>query len=289
MPLSQDPMARLLGITFAERTGAGVVTAAQVETCHLNPYRIAHGGFAYTMGCVTAMLSARLCLGRDMTVYTAASQYPAALAVGPVRCESALVFSDASTCAYDIRVTNAAGILCFSQLVTLRDARRPDDLPASRPRTIFPADETALKDPRTQTRLPLLSPGAFARLIPIYIMGIEGDRTVVAADILPQTCDAFGGAHPGLIYYACDTGLGTAAGLLNKIGVTVSSAMTYFRPAVHGPIRIEVSNLRMGRLVGYFEAVARDARGDVTAHGQFSMHPKGSIADLFTSEDYHAV
>lgn len=289
MPLRQDPMARLLGVTFAERTGAGIVTTAQVEPCHLNPYRIAHGGFAYTMGCVTAMGAARLCLGRNTEVAAVSSQYPAALELGAARCESTLISDDGANCTYEIQVTDPRGRLCFTQLVTLRPASLPEAPPPDRTRTIFPAGKDAPKDPRTGLRYPMLSPGAYCRVVGAYLTGLEGDVSIMGADILPETSDPYGAAHPGLLYSVCDTGVGAAAGLLDKIGVTVSSAMTYFRPAMDGPIRVEVSTLRMGRIVAYFDARVRDARDALCARGQFTLHPKGDITDLFTSEAYNGV
>lgn len=41
MDLNTDPMARLLRITAAEQTAVGMITTAQVNAQHLNPYRIA--------------------------------------------------------------------------------------------------------------------------------------------------------------------------------------------------------------------------------------------------------
>lgn len=280
MDLNTDPMARLLGIKAAERTAAGLVTTARVDKQHLNPYRIAHGGFAYTMGCVTATLSAARCLRRETEVAAVSSQYLAALNPGAARCESALIHDDGANCTYQIRLTDGAGRLCFSQTVTLRPAARTFCPPADRPRTLFPAGPDVPRHPRTQLRYPILAPGPYCELIQVYLTGLEGDTSIMGADLLPQTCDASGAAHPGLIYSVCDTGVGAASGLLGKIGVTISSAMTYFRPAVEGPLRVEVSALHMGHIVAYFEAAAWDAAGSIVAQGRFSMHPKGNITDL---------
>ena len=280
MDLNTDPMARLLRITAAEQTAVGMITTAQVNAQHLNPYRIAHGGFAYTMGCITAALSAARCLRRNTEVAAVSSQYLSALHPGTVRCESILIYDNGSDCTYQTRITDASGRLCFSQTVTLRSAGGSPAPPADRPRTIFPAGPEVPKDPRTQLRYPMLSPGPYCELIQVYLTGLEGDTTVMGADLLPQTCDASGAAHPGLIYSVCDTGVGAASGLFGKIGVTISSAMTYFRPAVAGPLRVEVSALRMGHIVAYFETTARDADGAIVAQGRFSLYPKGNIIDL---------
>lgn len=286
MTLEQDPMARLLGITLAGADSRGAVTEAVVERRHLNPYRIAHGGFPYTMGCVTAMAAAARLFGTKPEVTFVSGQYLSSLAPGPARCVSELLFHDEHGCTYQTRVGPAEGPPAFLQTVTLRPAQaRAPQAPA--PRTIFPAGADTAPDPATGLRLPMLAPGAYCDLTQLYLLGQEGEVTLLGADLLPETSDGTGAAHCGLVYSLCDTGVGAASGFIGKIAVTVSSAVTYFRPAQSGPLTARVRCVRAGRAVTYFRTDVLDGAGGVIAAGQFCMHPKAELNSIIEQELRH--
>lgn len=289
MDFKTDPMARLLGVALAEQTPAGAVTAAVVERRHLNPYRIAHGGFAYTMGCVTAMAAAAVNLDRETEVSGVFSQYLSALEPGPARCTAELLFDDGENCTYRTQVGPAGGPPCFLQTVTLRPAANTGGARPILPPTIFPAGPDAPPDPVTGLRFPMLAPGPYCDLTQTYLLAREDDVHVLGADVLPQTADANGAAHCGLVYSLCDTGVGSMSGLIGKMAVTVSSAMTYFRPAFQGPVTTRVRCVRDGRTVTYFQTSVYDAAGAPVAAGQFCMHPMARLNALVEQEMNHGI
>lgn len=280
MDFKADAFAALLGIEFSRRTDTGLVTTTRVEQKHLNPYRIAHGGIAYTLGCVTAQWSAAVCLNREMEVCAVSSQYLSSLALETAECESHLLFDGGDRCTYEVQVRNETGRICFSQQVTLRP--RAVEAPGNMefPRTIFPAGADVAPDPETGLRFPLLSPGPFCDVTQIYVLESSLDVTVMGADILPDTCDDCGAAHCGLVYTCCDTGVGAGSGLRGKMAVTVSSMMEYFRPATVGPVRAEARCIREGHTILYYQVTATDGEGVPIAAGQFCMHPKRELKEL---------
>ena len=104
MEYRTDPFAAQLGIAFSRQTDTGIITTAVISEKHLNPYKIAHGGVAYTLGCVTAQWSAAVCRDREMEVSAVSSQYLAPLGLGPAECESRLLFADKGHCTYEVSV-----------------------------------------------------------------------------------------------------------------------------------------------------------------------------------------
>lgn len=278
-----DPYAKLLNIEVSRVEDNGVVTTARIEKKHLNPYRIAHGGFAYTMGCVTAQVSAKLCLGRDMEVSVVSSQYLDSLVPGFATCQSRLLQESEFSCTYDVKVWDTAKKLCFSQLVTLRPMAERGDKKTKFPRTIIPAEP----DPAGGRRLPSLAPGAFCEISQIYVLDVQEEpliRVRMGTDILPDTCDESGAAHCGLIYTCCDTCVGGTARQLGKASVTVSSVMTYFDAAVTGPVAVEAECIRKGNSILYFQVTAVDGTGKQVAAGQFCMHPKAGLMKILEEE-----
>lgn len=280
MELRNDPFAQTLGIKLVRRTDTGVVTAAVIGEKHLNPYDIAHGGVAYTMGCVTAQWSAAVCLEREMEVDSVSSQYLAPLVLGGAECESRLLFSDEDHCTYAVSVRNERGQHCFSQLVTLRPQRAERPVNTVFSRTIFPATEQAEPNAITGLRFPLRSPGPFCDLTQVYILDCGADFASVGADILPETGDDCGAAHCGLVYACCDTGVGVASSMWGSLAVTVSSSMNYFRPAQTGPVRVTVQRIREGHTILYYQVLAVDGMGAPAAVGQFCLHPKQELNGL---------
>lgn len=283
MPRLNDPYAKLLNIELSRVEGDGVVTTAKIEKKHLNPYRIAHGGFAYTMGCVTAQMAAALCLGRNMEVSVVTSQYLRSLVPGLATCQSSLLYESEHLCTYDVKVWDAAGELCFSQLVTLRPERARGEGKTEFPRTIIPAEP----DPEGGRRLPSLAPGAFCEISQIYVLDVQDGpppSVCMGTDILPDTCDGSGAAHCGLIYTCCDTCVGGSARQFGKASVTVSSVMTYFDAAVTGPVKVRAKCVRNGNSILYFQVSATDGMGKQVAAGQFCMHPKPGLMKILEEE-----
>lgn len=280
MEYRTDPFAAQLGIAFSRQTDTGIITTAVISEKHLNPYKIAHGGVAYTLGCVTAQWSAAVCRDREMEVSAVSSQYLAPLGLGPAECESRLLFADKGHCTYEVSVRDGNGRLCFSQLVMLQPRETEKTVNRNFPRTIFPASEDVLPNPITGLRFPMQSPGPFCDMTQIYILDCGLDITTVGADILPKTSDDRGAAHCGLAYTCCDTGVGVASSLRGSLAVTVSSAMKYFRPAEVGPVRVTVQSVRAGHTILYYLVTAEDGTGTPVAAGQFCLHPKQELNGL---------
>ena len=272
----RDPFAKLIGMHIEEIGETSVTTSVVLQPAHLNPYNIAHGGVAYSMGCITAQLAGKLCRGREMEVESAACQYLSAMATAPVRCRAELVENTACR----VEVWDGAGTLCFLQIIGLRPVEPLSESVPERARTIFPAGPDAPVDPVTGIAYPCpASGGGFERLTHIYIMGREENVTRMGTDILTETSDSRGAAHCGLIYTCCDTGIGVTGRMMGKNGVTVSSAIRYIRPAVVGPVFVETTCVRDGNTIMYFEAMVTDGNGDPVAVGQFTLHPMKVLKD----------
>lgn len=266
-----DPFIKLLELEVEDVRENGLTAKSKLKPDFCNPYSSAHGGYVYALGHAAALLSAELCLGRPAVVVDAANQYESSLMVSPPRVKTQLIHAGPELIVFRARVLDGKGKLCLSQIITLKETAQPKQgLPEVR-QTIFPATEDDPADPLTGVRYPQLSV-FFPQLCHIYVMERGEKGMVYGADLFPDTCNAYGAAHGGMIYTCCDsvTG-GSAAFLLEKRPVTVSSSIHFFRSATVSPIKAEAKLVRAGKHLIFYNVDITDGAGDLVAVAQFVM------------------
>lgn len=270
----RDPFGKLMGMKVKEVTQTGVTTIIALEEKHMNPYGIVHGGVAYSMGCVTACLAAEFCLGRVMEVENASSQYLAQVTVSPMCCTAELLADVGEKAEYQVTVLDGKGTMCFYQIITLKPGRPiPDTLPEFH-ETLTPAGEDAPVHPLWGFALPHRSESeGFEGITNHFLMDIVDDTVEMAADIYPDTCDVWGGAHCGLIYTCSDSSMGVFSVIRKGAAVTVSSHMEYLRPCMVGPVVAHTHSVRQGKIIEYYQVEVTDGTGQIVAVGQFTLHP----------------
>lgn len=267
----QDPMAQLLGLEVEQVGERGVTLRTELRSEFCNTYGFAHGGFVYTVGHITAAMSEKLCGQRSAVVVDASSQYLRSLTQGPVRAESELLRRGKEMSMYRVHVRDGRGNVCMEQIFTLKTVDYPAAPLQEFKQTIFPAGPETEPDPVLTIAVPKLSPG-FATFCHVYTMGRGENGMIYSADLFPETCNLYGAAHGGLIYTCCDTVVGgSAAFLLEKKPVTVSSSVQYLRSITQGPVRAEASVTRAGRQLLYYNVDVTDGTGKLSAVAQFVL------------------
>ncbi len=266
----KDPLARMIGMEVAEVREHGIVTTAQINPEFCNPYGFAHGGYVYTLGHITAVLSAELCEHRSCVVVDAACQYLSSLKASPARVETELQHSGKELLVYRVKILDALNHVCFNQTVTLKEV---DDTPCdfhAQPLTIF-AERTGETDPVTGIAYPKVSP-FFAKCCHIHMIGRGENGLIYGADLYPETVDCYGAAHGGMMYTMCDACAGgSVAMLLGRRPVTVAGHISYLRSAMVGPVRGEAKLVRGGKQLMYYDIDLTDGTGALVAAAQFTM------------------
>lgn len=267
-----DPFAKMLGLTVAELREDGLTAEVKINPNFCNTYSAAHGGFAYSIGQIAAVLSAELCLDRQMTAADVSTMYVCSLMGKRARIRTRLIDASSGTVAYRVRVLDTKGKLCLSQIVTLRDAVQAGEEPREFRRTIFAADENTPVDPVTGVAYPHLSV-FFPAMCGVHILGRGEKGLIYGADIRPDTCDSFGAAHSSLIYTLCDCVSGGSAFFLMDIKpVTVSSSIRYIRSATVGPVKAEARLIRRGKQLLFYDVDVFDGSGQLVAVSHFVLH-----------------
>lgn len=266
----RDPLARKIGLQVEEVRENGIVTTAEIRPEFCNAYGFAHGGYVYTLGHLTAQLAAELCEKRNCKVVDAFSQYLSSLKVSPARVETELLRSRKELLMYRVRILDGMGRLCFNQTVTLREnVHEPADY-TPHEQTIF-ADRPGEIDPVTGVNYPRVSP-FFAAECHVHMIGRGESGLIYGADLYPDNVDAFGAAHGGMIYTACDAcSGGSVAMLLEKRPVTVASEISFLRSATVGPIHVEAKLVRNGKQLMFYDMDITDGRGVLVATAQFTL------------------
>lgn len=268
----KDPMARMLDIQIVQVGETGLTTRAEVQPDFCNAYSAAHGGYLYTLGHITAALSAQFCLGRQAVVVDADCQYVRSVLRFPVQLESELLRSGRELIVYRVHVRDGCGILSMEQTVTLKEVDYPEAAKPAFRQTIFPAGPDAEPDPELTIEIPRLST-SFAARCHIYVLGRGESGMIYGADLFPEVCNLYGAAHGGLIYTCCDVAAGgSAAFLMEKKPVTVSSSVHYLRSITTGPVRAEAKLVRAGRQMYYYNIEVTDGNGKLSAAAEFVLH-----------------
>ena len=270
-PEITDPFCSLIGLEVEEVREDGLTTRAKLKKEFCNTYSSAHGGFVYAVGHTSAVLSAELCLGRHAVVVDASNQYECSLMVSPARVKTRLIRAGREIIVYRVQVRDGKGKLCLSQIITLKEVDYPQAQPREFPQTIVPGNENSPVDPVTDIYYPRLSV-FFSSICHIYVLG-RGERGMIyGADIYPETSNAYGAAHGGMIYTCCDSASGgSAAFLLSKKPVTVSSSIHYLRSAMEGPVKAEAKLVRAGKNLLFYDVDITDGNDELVAIAQFVM------------------
>lgn len=267
----KDPFSRLIGLEVEEVRQTGLSTRAKLEKEFCNPYSAAHGGYVYAIGHASAALSAELCLGRRAVVVDAVNQYESSLMVSPARVKTQLIRAGRELIVYRVQVRNGKGKLCLSQVITLKEVDYPPVGPRAFRQTIFPGSEDSPVDPVTDIYYPRSSV-FFTAVCRIFVLGRGKHGMIYGADIYPETSNIYGAAHGGMIYTCCDSASGgSAAFLLNKKPVTVSSSIHYLRSAMEGPVKAEAKLVRAGKHLLFYDVDVTDGSGELCAIAQFVM------------------
>lgn len=267
----RDPFANTLGLAVEELRDDGLSVKVQIKPDFCNTFMAAHGGFTFSLGQIAAALSAELCLGRPAVAVDVACMYECSLMGKSARAVTNLVDSAGDHIVYRVRVLDGKGKLCLSQIVTLKDADLTPAKNAEFKKTIFAADENAPVDPVTGVAYPHLSLD-FAAFCGIHVLGRAEKGLIYGLDVRTDTCDVTGAAHESLIYTVCDCVVGgSAAFLLDKKPVTVSSSIHYLRSAMASPIRAEARLVRNGKQLLFYNVDVLDAEDNLCAIAQFTM------------------
>lgn len=267
----KDRLAQTMGLTVVEVRENGIVTHTESKKEYCNAYGFAHGGFVYTVGHISAVLSAQICLGRKCIVSDASCEYLTSLSGDLAIAETELLRAGGSTIVYRVTVYNGIHKACFKQMLTLRDTHAPEAEVIGKEQTIFVSQPGDPVDEVTGLAYPRLSP-FFATACHCYMTGRGESGLQYSVDLLDDIYNIYGAAHGGAIYTCCDACAGgSMAMLLEKRPVTVSSAIHYLRPAVHGPITAEAKLVRNGKQLVFYDLDITNAHGELVAAAQFTM------------------
>ena len=279
-----DPFAKKLGLSVVELHEDGLTAEVKIKPDFCNTYSAAHGAFTYSIGQIAAVLSGEFCLGRQTVAVDVSNMHECSLLGKSARIRTKLIDAGADTIAYRVHVMDAKGKLCLSQIVTLRDTAKPRKELSDFRQTVFTAGKDEPVDPVTGVAYPHISV-FFPALFGIHILGRGEKGLIYGCDIRPDSCDIYGGAHSSLIYTCCDcVAGGSAAFLLDKKPVTVSSSIHYIRSAEIGPISAEARLIRTGKNLLFYDVDVTDGGGVLVAAAHFVMH----IVDYKTRRDLDA-
>ena len=267
-----DPFAKRLGMSVVALHEDGLTAEVKIIPDFCNTYSAAHGAFTFSIGQIAAALSAEFCLGRQTVTVDVSNMHECSLMGKVARIRTKLIDAGPDTIVYRVRVLDAKGKLCLSQIVTLRDTDRPRKELSDFHQTIFTAGKDDPVDPVTDVAYPHISV-FFPALFGIHILGRGEKGLIYGCDIHPDSCDVYGAAHSSLIYTCCDcVAGGSAAFLLEKKPVTVSSSIHYIRSAEVGPISAEARLIRTGKNLLFYDVNVTDGNGVTVAVAHFVMH-----------------
>lgn len=267
----RDPYARSLQVELSRQTETGLTTVTPIDESVCNVYAIAHGGFAYSVGHITAALAAQICLGRQTVVVDVSSQYLCALRPPTAVTEAVLLRAGREISVYRTQIRDARGALCCVQTVTLKTVDYPESPVTTVRPTLFPAPPDTPPEPVTGLAYPRVSPH-FAQRCHIYNLGPHDGGMRYGTDLYPELCNLYGALHGGVVYTLCDVAAGGhAAFLLEKRPMTVSSSIHFLRSARNGPIYAQSRLLREGRQLLFCAVDLTDGANEPVAAAEFVL------------------
>lgn len=117
--------------------------------------------------------------------------------------------------------------------------------------------------------------GIYHQLHGLKILSLTDGYAEVFMPARPEILNPLGNVHGGAIYTLCDVAAGTAAASRGRIGVTLSSSMTYLRPghSTEG-LLAKTHELKNGRTTAVYNVDVYQA-DRLIASGQFTMYFTG--------------
>ena len=106
----------------------------------------------------------------------------------------------------------------------------------------------------------------------IRVTELGKDRCTVRLELRPESMNAFGAAHGGLIYSMCDAAAGVAVCLGGRPGVTLSGSIRYLCPSKGEYLRAEGEVIKSGKSIVFVETKVWDSEGTLTAVGSFEYY-----------------
>ena len=82
----------------------------------------------------------------------------------------------------------------------------------------------------------------------------EEEYSIVKVELKEQALNPFGIAHGGLIFGLGDTAMGIVVNTKEKIAVTLSSNITYLRPAKGSYLIAKAKMVKKGKTISYLNA-----------------------------------
>lgn len=114
----------------------------------------------------------------------------------------------------------------------------------------------------------------FIRHNGIRIVSVDEEKSILEADVTPESCNVWGMVHGGLLYTMADT----AAGVLvraryGRKNVTLDGSMQYLRSTEGaGRLTATAREVRSGRRVCFLEVELTTERGVQVARAQINMY-----------------
>ena len=122
--------------------------------------------------------------------------------------------------------------------------------------------------------------GKYHQLHGLQILSLSDGYAKVFMPPSPNILNPLGNVHGGAIYTLCDVAAGTAAASRGRVGVTLSSSMSYLRPGHREEgLLAKTQELKNGRTTAVYSVdVYQGSR--LIANGQFTMYFTGETLEV---------
>ena len=264
----RDPLALHLGLTITEVREDGLVTSADARPEVLNPYGMAHGGYLYALGLLSAVLSAEQKFGGSWEVSDSSCQYLRSLRKFPAKTVTRLVSENQQTPVYRAEVIDGAGAVCIALIIGLKEETNAQAEPIVHIPVITSANPMP-KDLEAEPPFPCLAT-SFSRYLNCYSIRKEGTGLVYALDLNENNTDLHGFAHPAAMFTVADSAAcGSMVRIEKKTPVTVSASIRYLAKAEASLVEARPRLTRSGKLLYFYDVDLVDGNGTVAAVAQF--------------------
>ena len=122
--------------------------------------------------------------------------------------------------------------------------------------------------------------GGYNRLHGLRVLTVREGYAEVCLPAGESILNPLGSVHGGAIYTLCDVAAGTAAASRGRVGVTLSSSMSYLRPGHREEgLLAKTQELKNGRTTAVYSVdVYQGSR--LIANGQFTMYFTGETLEV---------
>ena len=264
----RDPLALGIGLEIAEIRDDGLLTCADARPEVLNPYGMAHGGYLYALGLLSAVLSAEQKYGGNWAVSDSSCQYLRSLRKFPAKTVTRLVNNNARTPVYRAEVMDGAGAVCITLIIGLKEETNTQAEPIVHIPVITSANPMP-KDLDAEPPFPCFAT-SFSRYLNCYSIRKEGTGLVYALDLNENNTDSHGFAHPAAMFTVADSAAcGSMVRIEKKTPVTVSASIRYLAKAEKSLVEARPRLTRSGKLLYFYDVELVDGNGTVAAVAQF--------------------